>query len=229
MKIICLQKKGEHNICKHKYIFVTWNICLHSLRKQTTLGQFSVLCWFCESHRDLFKVFRAWLCGLVRICITGVRPTERNVFWAFLKAFPRVCFSLLLKYLCFQRPQGDSKRENRLSGKFQALDNKIGSKISSSYWSFAEGTFMVDGVPPHSQGIWFGGCEVSSSAESSGYHLCGGGQEQHRCPTQGLSTVAPSPFLLGVQTGCLIPRPKQSRSHTVAFHALLGCGFPRGG
>lgn len=64
---------------------------------------------------------------------------------------------------------GRSPRENRLSGKFQALDNQIGSKISSSYWSFAEGTFMVDGVPPHSQGIWFGGCEVSSFAESSGF------------------------------------------------------------
>lgn len=69
---------------------------------------------------------------------------------------------------------------------------------------------MVDGVPPHSQGIWFGGCEVSSFAESSGYHLCGSGQEQLRCPTQGLSTVAPSPFCLVSKPDALFHAPNRA-------------------
>lgn len=64
---------------------------------------FLLILWVSQS--DLFKVFRACPCGPVRICITGINShKKKSVFWASLKAFPKVCFSLLFKYLCFQGP-----------------------------------------------------------------------------------------------------------------------------
>lgn len=125
---------------------------------------FMLILWVSQS--DIFNVFRAWPNGLKRICATGINiHKKKSIFWASLRQFQKFAFFLLFKYLCFQGPHVGLERENRLSGKLQALDNKSGNKISFGSWCFSEGMITVDGVPPHPHS-WFVRFPVLRSSSS---------------------------------------------------------------